>query len=131
MLLVTSQTLLVKSQVISYTCKIVVQISNALVQIMRLNVCSSCKFRPRGFANTSLAFFLFGTLGHSRPSSLKLSDTRVYEPQLRARLGSTAHLCQVVSLAWGREASELGSSPTIPPTTVTESDYNHAESSLV
>ena len=24
--------------------------------------------------------------------SLKLSDTRVYEPQIRARLGTTAHL---------------------------------------
>jgi len=25
--------------------------------------------------------------------SLKLSDTRVYEPQIRARLGTTAHFC--------------------------------------
>ena len=29
---------------------------------------------------------------------LKLSDTRVYEPQIRARLGTTAHLCVVVVL---------------------------------
>jgi len=30
--------------------------------------------------------------------SLQLSDTRVYEPQIRARLGTTAHLCKVVVL---------------------------------
>ena len=30
--------------------------------------------------------------------SLKLSDTRVYEPQIRARLGTTTHLCEVVVL---------------------------------
>jgi len=30
--------------------------------------------------------------------SLKLSDTRVYEPQIRARLGTTAHFCEVVVL---------------------------------
>ena len=29
-----------------------------------------------------------------RSLSLKLSDTRVYEPQLRARLGTTAHFCE-------------------------------------
>jgi len=28
--------------------------------------------------------------------SLKLSDTRVYEPQIRARLGTTVHFCRVV-----------------------------------
>ena len=28
--------------------------------------------------------------------SLQLSDTRVYEPQIRARLGTTAHFCRVV-----------------------------------
>ena len=28
--------------------------------------------------------------------SLKLSDTRDYEPQIRARLGATAHCCNVV-----------------------------------
>jgi len=38
----------------------------------------------------------------SSPSLLSLqvlegpSDTRVYEPQIRARLGTTAHLCRVV-----------------------------------
>ena len=28
----------------------------------------------------------------------ELSDTKVYEPQIRARLGTTAHLCKVVVL---------------------------------
>ena len=28
--------------------------------------------------------------------SLKLSDTRVHEPQIRSRLGTTAHFCEVV-----------------------------------
>ena len=42
--------------------------------------------------------FLFFTLvtGPRRSLSLKLSDTRVYEPQIRARLGTTAHFCEVV-----------------------------------
>ena len=45
-------------------------------------------------------FFLIFTLVASprRPLSLKLSDTRVYEPQIRAHLGTTAHFCRVVVL---------------------------------
>ena len=45
-------------------------------------------------------FFLFLTLvtGPKRSLSLKLSDTRVYEPSIRARLGTAAHLCEVVVL---------------------------------
>ena len=45
-------------------------------------------------------FFFFSTLdtGPGRSLSLKLSDARVYEPQIRARLGTTAHLCEVVDL---------------------------------
>jgi len=31
-------------------------------------------------------------------SSLELSDTKVYEPELRALLGSAAHFCKVVDL---------------------------------
>ena len=30
------------------------------------------------------------------PSSLGLSDAKVYEPYVRARLGTTAHFCKVV-----------------------------------
>ena len=42
-------------------------------------------------------FFFFFTLitGPSRSLSLKLSDTRVYEPQIRARLGTATHFCPV------------------------------------
>jgi len=45
-------------------------------------------------------FFFFVTLvtGPRKSLSLKLSDSRVYEPQLRARLGTTAHFCEVVVL---------------------------------
>ena len=41
-----------------------------------------------------------GTLvtGPRRSLSLKWSDTRVYEPQTRARLGTTAQFCKVVVL---------------------------------
>ena len=35
-------------------------------------------------------------------SSLELSDTTLYEPQIRARLGTTAHFCEVVVLRLGR-----------------------------
>ena len=44
--------------------------------------------------------FLFFTLvtGPSRSLSLKLSDATVYEPQIRARLGTTPHFCRVVVL---------------------------------
>ena len=31
-------------------------------------------------------------------SSLKLSDTKVYEPQIRALLGTASHYCEVVVL---------------------------------
>ena len=43
------------------------------------------------------AFFFFFTLvtGPRRSLSLKLSDTRVYEPHIRARLGTTTHFCEV------------------------------------
>ena len=60
-------------------------------------------------------FFFFFTLvtGPRRSLSLNLSHTRVYEPQIRARLGTTAHFRQVVVLNrclgwrrwWGRGAT--------------------------
>ena len=49
------------------------------------------RFRPHFF------FFTLVT-GPRRYLSLKLSDTRVYEPQIRARLGTTADLFRVVVL---------------------------------
>jgi len=43
-------------------------------------------------------FFFFFTLvtGPRRSLSLKLSDARVCEPQIRARLGTSTHFCEVV-----------------------------------
>jgi len=32
-------------------------------------------------------------------SSLEMSDTEVYEPEIRARLGPVAHFCEVVILS--------------------------------
>jgi len=61
---------------------------------------------PRGFWGSenirrppSGRCFFFFTLvtGPRRSLSLKLSDERVYEPQIRARLGTAAHLCEVVT----------------------------------
>ena len=51
-------------------------------------------FIPRCF------FFFFFTLGTGprRSLSLKLGDARVYAPQIRARLGTTAHFCELVVL---------------------------------
>ena len=46
----------------------------------------------------SLSFFFTLVTGPRRSLSLKLSDARVYEPQIRARLGTTAHCCEVVVL---------------------------------
>jgi len=44
-------------------------------------------------------FFFFFTLvtGPRRSLGLKLSDTRVYTPQIRARLGTTTHFCEAPS----------------------------------
>jgi len=39
--------------------------------------------------------FLFSSL---LLSSLEMSDTKVYEPQIRARLGTAAHFCKVFVL---------------------------------
>ena len=53
----------------------------------------------------SAASILFFTLvtGARRSLSLKLSDTSVYEPPIRACLGTTAHFCEVDVLVpfWG------------------------------
>ena len=48
-----------------------------------------------GAADSKQVFFFFTRVISPRRSlSLKLSDTRVYEPQIRARLGTTAHFCR-------------------------------------
>ena len=47
----------------------------------------------------ALLFFFFTLVaGPRRSLGLKLSGTRVYEPQIRARLGTTTHFCEVVVL---------------------------------
>ena len=59
-------------------------------------------------------FFFFFTLvtGPRRSLSLKLSDTRVYAPQIRARLGTTAHFFEVVVALnlsiWAHRFGETG-----------------------
>ena len=42
------------------------------------------------------------TSSSSRPllSSLELSDTKIYEPSIRALLGTAPHFCRVVVLKW-------------------------------
>ena len=52
----------------------------------------------RGVCAVERTFFFFFTLvtGPRRSLRLNLSDTRDYTPQIRARLGTTAHLCKVV-----------------------------------
>ena len=57
-------------------------------------------------------FFFTLVTGPSRSSSLKLSDARVYEPEIRARLGTTAHFCKGIpppfAGAAGLEGGMLG-----------------------
>ena len=43
-------------------------------------------------------FFFTHVAGPGRSSRLKLSDTRVYGPQIRARLGTTTHFCRMIVL---------------------------------
>jgi len=44
------------------------------------------------------SFFFTLVTGPTRSLRLKLIETRVYEPEIRARLGTTANVCQVVVL---------------------------------
>ena len=69
-------------------------------------VCTATINRPGRLSSRNVCvestcfFFFFFTLvtGPRRSLSLKLSDTRVYGPQIRARLGTTAHFFEVVVL---------------------------------
>ena len=67
-------------------------------------------------------FFFFFTLvtGPRRSLSLKLNDTRVYEPQIRARLGTIAHFCKVV-------VGMTFSNTSPPPNQLGEEKENEAE----
>ena len=52
----------------------------------------------RSGGGESLFFFFTLVTGSRRSVSLKLSDKRVYAPQIRARLRTAAHFCEVVVL---------------------------------
>ena len=60
-----------------------------------------CHVTKRGWTSQLLDFFLFFfftlVTGSRRSFSLELSVTKVYEPQIRARLGTTVHFCTVVA----------------------------------
>ena len=61
-------------------------------------------------------FFFFALVtGPRRSLSHKLSDARVYEPQIRARLGTTAHFCEVVVLKSPSGALCSSSYPRMAP----------------
>ena len=53
-------------------------------------------------------FFFTLVTGPRRSLSLQLSETRVYEPQIRARLGTTTHFCEV------QDAAEAHARPPSP-----------------
>ena len=61
-------------------------------------------------------FFLFFTLGTGprRFLSLKLSHTRVCGPQIRTRLSTTAHFCEVVVLTIGGRLSSPPRRQSVP-----------------
>jgi len=58
------------------------------------------RIRTLSAGGATTFFLLFFTLvtGPRRSLNLKLSDTRVYAPQIRARLATTAHFCKAVAL---------------------------------
>jgi len=49
-------------------------------------------------------------------SRLELSDTKVYEPQIRALLGTASHFCELVVLKF--KTVDAGSPPIVPATTL-------------
>jgi len=57
-----------------------------------------CQTTSKSEGWTLLFFFFTLVTGPRRSLSLKLSGTRVYAPQIRARLGTTAHFCRVIVL---------------------------------
>jgi len=75
--------------------------------------------QKRKAASTLNPLFFFFTLvtGPRRSLSLKLRDTRVYEPQIRARLGTTAHFREVVNrtqVARGAHSPSMAHTVTVP-----------------
>ena len=75
-------------------------------------------------------FFLTFVTGPTRSLSLKLTDTRVYGPQIRARLVTAAHLCGVVvrklrAVRVGQCPLTLG--PAHPPHPASRAQGHHLE----
>ena len=65
--------------------------------------------RGTSITGTYLLFFFFTLVtGPRRCLSLKLSDTRGYEPRIRARLGTTTHFCEVVGGVAGGHGNPHG-----------------------
>ena len=60
----------------------------------------ACPSRVAGHAALD-GFFFPLVAGPKRSLSLKLSDARVDEPQIRSRIGTTAHFCKGSILALG------------------------------
>ena len=78
--------------------------------IAALGVAADREWRMDAKEVAGIFFFTLVT-GPRRSLSLKLSDTRVYEPQMLARLGTTAHFCKVVVLTF-TETQRVGSRRT-------------------
>jgi len=62
-----------------------------------------------------LPFFFTLVTGPESSLSLKLSDIRVYEPQIRARHGTPAHLCKATALPKGLELRAVPILYSSPP----------------
>jgi len=67
-------------------------------------------------------FFTFVT-GPRRSLSLKLSDTRGYEPQIRAHLGTTAYFEKTATLLGQLGREREGQSCSVPPRASSESKH--------
>jgi len=65
----------------------------------RVDIRGHLMYIYRQFSTSSFFFFTLVT-GPRRSLSLKMSDTRVYAPQIRARLGTTAQFCRVGVVKW-------------------------------
>ena len=68
-------------------------------------------------ARGQVSFFFTLVTGPSRSLSLKLSDTRVYGPQVRALLGTASHFCEVVVLKLRTQVWQFPETRNLKPET--------------
>ena len=67
--------------------------------VTRLREAGRAGINPSQISSNPYTFFLYTLVtGPRRSLCLKLSDTRVYEPHIRARLGTASHFFEVVVL---------------------------------